>query len=176
MLRAALQNLGTFGDDVIECRPAADGEPICSRFPLGEWHKIANDIHSEQEWQQFVRRYDFVHVYVCSRRCDGQPIGFVYLFEEEPPAPVVSFHGGRWERMHALIYYRALILLIERLLEAGIKVRTSCFNDNVNAIRFLRALGFVPYRYGRRCIYMWINAKRMYNSKLYKRLNLINKI
>ena len=175
MLRSALQNLGAFGDDAVEWRPAAVGEPVCSRFPLDEWHKIADDIHSEQEWQRFVRRYDFVHAYVCSRRCDGQSFGFVYLFEEEPPALVVSFHGGGWEKMHTLIYARTLILLVERLLEAGIKVSTSCFNGNTNAIRFLRALGFVPYRRGRRCIDMWINAKRLHNGKLYKRLNLRDK-
>lgn len=171
MLRQTLRTIGRIGDELVEWRQAAVGEPICGRFPLDEWHKIADDIHSEQEWQRFVRRYDFVHAYVCSRRCDDQPFGFVYLFEEEPPAPVVSFHGGGWEKMHTLIYTRALILLLERLLSLGIKVRTSCFNDNTNAIRFLRALGFVPYLRGRRCIYMWINAKRLYNSKLYKRLN-----
>ena len=158
----------------MEWRPAADGERICSRFPLDEWHKIADDIHSEQEWQQFVSRYDFVHVYICSIKSTRQPFGFVYLFEEEPPKRIVSFHGGSWSSLHSLTYARALILLVERLLSLGIKVRTSCFNDNPNPLRFLRGLGFVPYLRGARCTYLWINAKRLHDSKPYKRLNLPN--
>lgn len=170
-LRQILRSIGRIGDDLVEWRPAAGGEPVCSRFPLDEWHKIADDIHSEQGWQRFVLRYDFVHVYVCSDKRDGLPFGFVYLFEEEPPKPIVSFHGGGWEQKHTLIYAHALILLLERLLSLGIKVRTSCFNDNTNAFRFLRGLGFVPYLRRTKCTYLRIDIKRLQNSKIYKRLN-----
>lgn len=174
MIKEALRDIEQVGDNFVEWRAAADGESVCSRFSPDEWRKIADDIHSEQEWQQFVRRYDFVHTYVCSRRCDGQPFGFVYLLEEEPPKRIVSFHGGSWAKLHALTYSRALILLVEQLLSREIKVRTSCFNDNPNALRFLRGLGFVPYLRGAKCTYLWINTTRLYNSKPYKRLNSKN--
>ena len=175
MLRQELRNIGRLEDDLVKWRPAADNEIVCSRFSPDKWHKIADDIHSEQEWQRFVCRYDFVHVYVCSDKRDGLPFGFVYLFEEEPPKRIVSFHGGSWSNLHALTYARGLTLLVERLLSLGIKVRTSCFNDNANALRFLRGFGFVPYLRGTQCTYLWINATRLHNSKLYKRLNLRNK-
>lgn len=170
MIRQILQHIGRIADDIVAWRPAAPNESVCERFSPDEWHKIADDIHSDKEWQQFVRRYDFVHVFVCSLRSTGEPFGFIYLFEEEPPKPVVSFHGGCWDTTHPAVCCRGLILLIDRLLSKGIKVRTSCNNHNTNAFRFLQAVGCVPYFRGTEYTYMWINSKRLHNSTIYKRL------
>lgn len=166
-----LQQLGTFGDDVVEWRPAGEDEPVCSRFSPDEWHQIADDIHSDAEWRRFVHNYDFVHPYICSLKANRRAIGFVYLFEEEPPKPVVSFHGGCWDKTHPLVCSRGITVLIDRLLSKGVRVRTSCSNRNTNAFRFLKAIGGVPYYKGERYTYMWINARRLCGSPIYRRIN-----
>ena len=58
--------------------------------------------------------------------------------------------------------------MIEYLLNQGRKVRTSCFVGNDRALRFLTSIGFVKYHTSDNYHYMWINIKRLQNSKIYK--------
>ena len=67
------------------------------------------------------------------------------------------------------MYYRGYVLMLKHLLDQGLKIRTYCQLSNQRAIRFSRSVGFVPYRYTEDEVFMWINDKRLKNSKLYKR-------
>lgn len=84
----------------------------------------------------------------------------------ETTSPKDADHGGGWEK--PLLYYRGYILMLQHLLEQGIKVRTYCSLSNIAAIRFDRSVGFVPYKYTDNEVFMWINTKRLKSSKLYK--------
>lgn len=140
---------------------------LCDRFSAEQWSEIAGDIKSDTEWAEFVGRYvNSVQCWVLKNRATNLPIAFVYLFNEEGYWKKVSIHGGGWES--PLMYYRGYILMLQHLLEQGIKVRTCCSLSNRAAIRFDRSVGFMPYKYSDKEVFMWINAKRLKSSKLYK--------
>ena len=83
-----------------------------------------------------------------------------------------SLHGGGWCKTveNTLLYYRGIIVLIQDLINKGLKVRTSCFKDNMVAKRFLRSVGFVQYKETTTQYHFWINRKRLINSFIYKRI------
>lgn len=152
-------------------------ETICDKFSLEEWHKIVSDIDSEEDWQSFLSDYrDFVTCYILRQVGCKEPIGFVYLYKESTTNKILSIHGGGWGKsMHlSLLYFRGFVVFIENLLDKGIKVRTSCFVGNDRALRFLTSIGFVRYLTTENAYYMWINIKRLQNSKIYKYLKREN--
>ena len=58
--------------------------------------------------------------------------------------------------------------MLKYLLEQGLKVRTYCNVSNSAAIRFVRSVGFVPYRYTKDEVFMWITENRLKGTELYK--------
>lgn len=141
---------------------------LCDRFSVEQWKQIAGDIKSDAEWGEFVGRYvNSVQCWILKNRATNHPIAFVYLFNEEGYWEKVSIHGGGWEK--PLLYYRGYILMLQHLLEQGVKVRTYCSLSNTAAIRFDRSVGFMPYRYTKNEVYMWISEKTLKKTNLYKR-------
>ena len=59
--------------------------------------------------------------------------------------------------------------MLEHLLKQDLRVRTYCNISNSAAIRFDRSVGFMPYRYTKDEVFMWINEKRLKSSAIYKR-------
>lgn len=154
-------------DAIIRWNPYTKKEKICARFSSEEWHCIASDIHSDEEWGDFLMEYpDFVRCYVLKRKKDGHPIGFVYIMREYDDKNVLSIHGGGWE--NPLMHYRGYILMLKYLLEQGFKVRTYCQLSNSAAIRFDRSVGFIPYRYTEEKVYMWLSKYSLQRSKVYR--------
>ena len=146
---------------------------ICSKFVLAEWNKIVSDIYSDGEWNEFLSECEgYVQCYILYRCRDNKPIAFSFLLQEDDKGRVVSLHGGGWYKTveNTLLYYRGLIVLIRNLINKGLKVRTSCFNDNMVAKRFIRSVGFVQYMETSTRLLFWINEKRLYNSPIYKRI------
>lgn len=136
-------------------------------FSQLDWYNIVEDIHSDQEWADFVEAHPgFVSCYILKKCDDGEPLAFIYLLQEYDNEMIVSIHGGGWSK--PLLYYRGYILMLRTLMERGYKVRTYCNRDNSSAIRFSRSVGFIPYSYTDSKVYMWVNYKRMTSSKLYK--------
>lgn len=136
-------------------------------FSQFDWYNIVEDIHSDQEWADFVEAHPgFVSCYILKKCDDGEPLAFIYLLKEYDNEMIVSIHGGGWSK--PLLYYRGYILMLRTLMERGYKVRTYCNRDNSSAIRFSRSVGFIPYSYTDSKVYMWVNYKRMTSSKLYK--------
>lgn len=155
-------------NSLIRWESYAKGDILCNRFPFDKWHQIAGDIHSDKEWEEFVSRYpNTVKCWLLKRNANNLPIAFIYLYNEDYIWGKVSIHGGGWES--PLLYYHGYIMMLNYLLEKGIKVRTSCQLSNPTAIRFSRSVGFVPYRYTFEEVFMWINHKRLTSTKLYKR-------
>ena len=153
-----------------------NGEDICSKFSCREWHLIASDIYTDEEWNSFLSEYNnFVECYILKTTSDNSSIGFVYLYKESQLDKIISIHGGGWSRSMRLsrLYFCGIILMIETLLAKGYKVRTCCDIENNNASHFLRGVGFVKYYTTDTRIYMWINAHRLKNSKIYKYINRI---
>lgn len=136
-------------------------------FSQLDWYNIVEDIHSDQEWADFVEAHPgFVSCYILKKCDDREPLAFIYLLKEYDNEMIVSIHGGGWSK--PLLYYRGYILMLRTLMERGYKVRTYCNRDNSSAIRFSRSVGFIPYSYTDSKVYMWVNYKRMTSSKLYK--------
>lgn len=147
-------------------------EAVCSKFSCDEWQLIASDIHSDEEWRQFVAEYcDLVECYILKLKSNGKSIAFVYLYRDPLSNNVISVHGGGWGKTMrlSLLYYRGLIVMLEHLLNLGFKVRTSCLIENKRAYRFLQSVGFVKYNSFEGYVYMWINEKRLKSSAIYKR-------
>ena len=143
------------------------GDVVQKHFSQLDWYNIVEDIHSDQEWADFVDAHpDFVSCYILKKCDNGEPLAFIYLLKEYDEEKIVSIHGGGWSK--PLLYYRGYILMLKTLMERGYKVRTYCNRDNSSAIRFSRSVGFIPYSYTDSKVYMWINYKRMTSSKLYK--------
>lgn len=161
----------TLNDSVIRW-DLFNNEDIFSKFKPNEWSLIVSDIYSQQEWQNFINDYcDLVCCYVMRTCRDNREIAFVYLYNEVGIFEIVSIHGGGWDKSlcSSLYYYRGLILIIKELISQNIKVRTSCFENNYRAYKFLRSVGFVRYNTSNGMIYMWINKRRLQSSKIYKR-------
>ena len=154
-------------DSFVVWEPYLKDIRLCDRFSVEQWKQIAGDIKSDAEWAEFVGRYvNSVQCWVLKNRATNLPIAFVYLFNEEGYWEKVSIHGGGWES--PLMYYRGFMLIIKHMLDHGMKVRTYCQLSNPRAIRFVRSVGFVPYRYSEKEVFMWINAKTLKSSELYK--------
>ena len=161
-------------DKFIKWESYAGNNKICERFTPKEWQKIVSDIHSDRDWKQFLSDYShFVKCYMLYRCNDNTPIAFAYIMQEDEKGKVVSFHGGGWGKSVAntLLYYRGMICLVESLLNNGLKVRTACLKSNTVAYRFIKSAGFVNHRNSDTYHYFWINKKRLYNSKIYKKFN-----
>lgn len=155
-------------DDIVKWEPCTEKDVLCARFSLDEWHHIVTDIHSDEEWYEFLQENpNFVRCFVLKRCDNNHPIAFIYLLKEYDDEQIISIHGGGWE--NPLMYYRGYVLMIKHLLYQGIKVRTYCQLSNPTAIRFDRSIGFIPYRYTEEEVFMWISTKRLENSKLYQR-------
>lgn len=159
--------LQTISSNLIKWEPYTKDDVLCVRFPLPQWHQIAGDINSDEEWGNFVFKYrSFVKCWVLKKYND-EPIALIYIFNEDDKWQKVSVHGGGWE--NPLMYYHGYVLMLSYLLEKGLKVRTYCQLSNPRAIRFSRSVGFVPYRYTEDEVFMWINEKRLKQSIIYKR-------
>lgn len=162
------------GDSIVKWE-LYKNEDVFNKFPLEEWNLMVTDVYSEKEWQKLVSKYrDWVRCYIMRTCNDNKEIAFAYLYNEDGQFKTVSFHGGGWNKSiyHTMLYYRGAIVLIKALLDIGIKVQTSCLVDNKTAFRFLKSIGFVNYRTSDTYHYFWINKKRLYNSKIYKRFSI----
>lgn len=162
-------------DSLIEWKPYCKGQVLCENFNIEEWHKIVTDVDSDRDWQQFLSDYShIVKCHILFRKIDDTPIAFAYTIKEDDKGKVVSFHGGGWDKSIAntLLFYRGMILLVEALLNDGLKVRTACLKGNTIAYRFIKSAGFVNHLNTDTFHYFWINKKRLYNSKIYKRFNV----
>lgn len=154
-------------DEIIKWIPYHREEKICDRYSLDDWHSAVHDIDSDEEWADFLEKTHIVKCYILKLCSNDKSIAFVYTIQEDFAGKVLSIHGGGWE--NPLMYYRGYILMIKHLLGQGYKVRTYCQLSNAAAIRFVRSVGFVPYRYTEEEVFMWISSKRLENSKIYKR-------
>ena len=154
-------------DVLVKWERYVDEEQIFSKFPTEQWQHIAGDIQSDAEWADFVGRYiNSVKCWVLKIRATNLPIAFIYIFNEDGMWKSVSIHGGGWGS--PLMYYRGFILILKHFLGHGLKVRTYCKLSNPRAIRFVRGVGFWPYRYTEDEVFMWISEKKLKNSMLYK--------
>lgn len=162
----------SLSDSFVKWEPYC-GELIVERFSNEEWKLMVSDICSDEEWKSFLDCYsDFLRCYILRDVSKNKEIAFVYLYNELHDFRVVSIHGGGWDRsIHlSLLYYRGLILLIYELLKQERKVHTSCMCQNIHAYRFLQSIGFVKYLTTDKAHYMWINEKRLKNSRIYRRI------
>ncbi len=154
-------------DSTVVWEPYHKDIHLCDRFSVEQWEQIAGDIHSDIEWANFVEGYvNSVKCWVLKVLKTDAHIAFIYVFNEDGEWKTVSIHGGGWEK--PLMYYRGYIIMLKYLLSQGLKVRTYCKLSNPTAIRFSQSVGFVPYRYSDKEVFMWISSKRLKSSKIYK--------
>lgn len=64
------------------------------------------------------------------------------------------------------------MLLVEYLLLNDCDVTTCCLKDNSKAVRFMSAIGFVPYNTCEDRVYMRVNVERLRGSRVYGRFLL----
>lgn len=156
----------TISDEYIRWEPYHKQVPICSQFPLDTWHLIVSDIDSDRQWNEFIDSYlNVVACFLLYCVGDVKPLGFIYIFFEDPEKRIVSLHGGGWEQSirASMTYYKGMIRLIQTLLKLKIKVRSQCLLINNRANKFLHSIGFVKYHQDAQNIYFYINEKRLQN-------------
>ena len=123
---------------------------------------------SEEKFFYFLESYPFYIKSYTYKRRNGDILAFVYIVLDVNRKDVVSIHGGGCSNYRS--HYKGYVMIIEALLSCNLKVRTKCSLANSAAIRFDRSVGFMPYRYTKDEVFMWINEKRLKNSAMYKRL------
>ena len=144
-------------------------EPLMDFFKEAEWLGIFSDVTSAEELEDFMNM-DCGQCFVAYNPITNTPFGFIYVYVEDEQTKKVSIHGGGWLPNHALLNYRAYILLIEVLLHQGFKVRTACKLNNEKAFRFNRGIGFVNHYTSKNYRYLWISEKRLHSSLVYRHI------
>lgn len=128
-----------FFQDALICVKEYGSENIVSRFTKQDWHLIASDVNTEEEWCKLLEEYpDFIQSYVIISQKDNIPFAFFYLLHEYEDKRIVSFHGGGWNNSiyHTMLHFRSAFLIVKSLTESGFKVRTYCKSYNDNAYKF----------------------------------------
>lgn len=139
---------------------------IKSHFTSKQWEYIVGNNFSENDFFYFLDNYpSYIRSYTL-HHINGQHLAFLYILVEPNLKNVVSVHGGGWSNPR--IHYQGYIMMLEALITRGLKVRTCCLTTNSIAVKFSRSVGFVPYKYIDKKVYMWINEKRLRNSRIYK--------
>lgn len=145
---------------------------IFSGFSLIDLHKIVHDIDDENSWEKFLDEYqEYYKCYVLHRKPDSKALAFIYIINEDLKWNTITIHGGALKGCSVLERYRGYILMLESLLDAGVKVRTTFSNENLNASRFNKSIGFVKYCEFSGVTYAWINRRRLVSTAIYKRLH-----
>lgn len=143
---------------------------IFSGFSSVDLHKIVHDIGDENSWAKFLDEYqEYYKCYVLHRKSDSKAVAFIYIVNEELGWNTVTIHGGALAECSVLERYRGYILMLESLLDAGVKVRITFASENSNALRFNKSIGFVKYCEFSGIIYAWINRRRLISTPIYKR-------
>lgn len=155
-------------DNYVEWRKRTH-EPLMSFFKEVDWLSIFSDVTSADELENFMNM-DCGQCFVAYNPVTNAPFGFIYVYVEDEQTKKVSIHGGGWLPNHAMLNYRAYILLIEVLLRQGFKVRTACKLDNMKAFRFNKGIGFVNHYTSKNYRYLWISEKRLHSSLVYRHL------
>lgn len=168
MIKDLLANIDA-RNELVEWKLRSD-ETLMDSFGEAEWKRIFSDISDIHRLNKFLN-YDCGQCYVAYNLKTNQPFGFIYAYIEDEKSKKVSLHGGGWISGNTLLNYNAYILLIDVLLDNGIKVRTNCELDNDIAMRFNRSIGFIKYYSSKNYHYLWISKERLHKSKIYKRIN-----
>lgn len=144
-------------------------EPLMDFFNESDWLHIFPDVTSVGQFEDLMNM-DCGQCFVAYNPASNISLGFIYVYFEDVRQKKVSVHGGSWTPNLTMLNYRAYIMLIEALLNQGYKVRTACRLDNIKATRFNKGIGFVNHYTSKNYRYFWISEKRLYSSKIYKRL------
>lgn len=150
-------------DGVVELRAYDRRLDIVSQFSPYDWHQIAADVDTPQQWESLLENYSqFVHCYVLYRVSDRRPIGFVYLMQEDERGIRLSIHGGGWERKFnpAVLYMRGFRLIVNELRRRKFRILSRCNFANRAAEKFLRGAGFEEISRNDESIYFKIKPLR----------------
>lgn len=150
-------------DGVVELRAYSGQLDIVSQFTPYDWHQMAADIDTPQQWESFLENYkQYVHCYVLYRVSDHRPMGFVFLMQEDERGTYLSIHGGGWERQinPAVLYMRGFRLIVGELLRRKFRILSRCNASNRAAEKFLRGAGFEETARDNESIYFKIKPLR----------------
>ena len=168
----ALESGVIVNDSLLNWRQYKDTDAVVSKFTIYDWHRIASDIDTEEEFATLLHTYpDRIVGLVLCHNVTGECVAFAYLLDEGGPCYAVSLHGGGWGNGlgHSLLFFRGVILLVGNLLEKGCDVITYCSKDNSRAYKFMGAVGFIPYEVKDNRVYMRVNIERLRRCKPYSR-------
>ncbi len=150
-------------DGVVELRAYSGQLDIVSQFTPYDWHQMAADIDTPQQWESLLENYkQYVHCYVLYRVSDQRPMGFVFLMQEDERGTYLSIHGGGWERQinPAVLYMRGFRLIVGELLRRKFRILSRCNASNRAAEKFLRGAGFEETARDNESIYFKIKPLR----------------
>ena len=150
-------------DGVVELRAYCGQLDIVSQFTPYDWHQMAADIDTPQQWESLLENYkQYVHCYVLYRVSDHRPMGFVFLMQEDERGTYLSIHGGGWERQinPAVLYMRGFRLIVSELLRRKFRILSRCNASNRAAEKFLRGAGFEETARDNESIYFKIKPLR----------------
>lgn len=163
-------------DDIVEWHDLLSYEgDINFDFSNDSWYAISGDV-GMREWNAFERQNSsFVKSFLLLRKQGQVPIAMLYIIAEDIRIETVSIHGGAFSDCRPMEVVHGYIIMIESLLHAGLKVRTTCLSSNRKALNLDRNIGFVRYKQIDDTVFMWINAKRLTSTAYYKRIRICHR-
>lgn len=131
---------------------------LAAHFSSQGWRLIFPMYKNDEELMKKVNECPYtMAVFICQTQPQDTSFGFVTLFVTDLKHKIVSFHGGGWG--HPLQHYRAARVIVQALLLLGYNVRTTVRECNIRACRFVKGLGFIPYRHIDGYVYYRLNKK-----------------
>lgn len=160
-------------DDCVEWRMYKNGDNVFDRFSLDDWNAIISGFSSNDEWDEFLIKYkDIISCFVLYKIKTNEMIAFSFIILENSKKNIYSFHGGGWfgDSLGLILYFRGIKCLFDYLFDSNIKLRTSCYTNNIKAYKLLKSIGFVRYHEKNNIYSFWLNKKRFVRSYIYNYL------
>lgn len=159
--------------DYVEWRIYTKGNNVFNKFSSNDWNTIISGFSSNDEWEEFLIKYkDIISCFVLYKINSNEMIGFSLIILEDSKNNICSFHGGGWlgSSLGLILYFRGIKCLFNYLFDRNIKIRTSCYTNNIKAYKLLKSIGFVRYQEKNNIYSFWLNKKRFVRSNIYNYL------
>lgn len=148
-------------------------QPV-GKFLPEDWQKINSANPSDKAFRDYLNSFRFISkAFLLYKEKKGtEPIGFVWIIYDNYLGRSVMIHGGTWcaGEIFTILLFRGMLALVEHLLSLGFKVHSQCNIENTRSLRFLRGVGFRPYRYDGNYVRLYITSREIERSEICRRI------
>lgn len=167
-----------FKQGKLTIRTQVETDEVVSKFKPGEWENIFSDISDDFRLYEFLNNNRLTsRGYLLFDNEEKESFGWIYLRRTDPIiCDSVEFHGGAWRNSirYSVLKFTAACIVINRLLNLGIRVKSRCYRNNEAALKFLQSIGFRVSSGVTNCpwYYLTLSHARFVKSSLAKRVFL----